>query len=175
MVIASRALVAAGLLAAALWGAPAVAQEALPVTNGPADVGTQPAPPDRPSLDALARDLGLSLLAKPGETSVRVPLAPRDWSFLKGIEPYATLSPSAVKPILDASTGLAAPDRDFAEDQWKGLGVGAGVRWRLSDRLDLFGQYLFTTLPGAHEPTASPVIRRDSESPGVKGGFSIHF
>ncbi len=84
-------------------------------------------------------------------------------------------NPSTVKPITGAEPGLAGPLREPAEDSWKGLGLGAGFQWRLSDRLDLFGQYQFMSLPGANAPTGQPLMRRETESPGVKAGFSIHF
>ena len=53
--------------------------------------------------------------------------------------------------------------------------MGAGVKWHLSDRVDLFGQYLFMSLPGSDASTGSPAMRRDVESPGLKAGFSIQF
>jgi opacity protein-like surface antigen len=104
-----------------------------------------------------------------------VPLAPGDWSFLKGVQPYALFNPSTVRPIGGVQPALSGLLREPAEDSWKGLGVGAGVQWHLSDRLDLFGQYQFLSLPGADTPTGSPLTRREAEGPGVKAGLSIHF
>ncbi len=170
-----RPLIAVSLLAVAL-ARPAAAQEAVPLRDdSSADGRTRQAQPDKAFLDALAKDLGLSLSTKPSESALRVPLMPSEWSLLRGMQPYAALSPSAARPVIDGGTALAAPDRETVEDPWRGLGVGAGVKWHLSDRLDLFGQYQFMTLPGGNAPTGSPFIRRDLETPGVKGGFSIHF
>ena len=170
-----RALVGISLVAGVVPSGTAGAQEALPPRDGPAlDSGTSTPKPDT-LLDALAKDLRLSLSARPDETTLRLPLAPEEWSFFKGVQPYAAVSPSLVRPVTEGGAGLAAPNRESTEDPWKGLGLGAGVKWRLSDRLDLFGQYLFTTLPGGDAPTSTPIMRRDIENPGVKGGFSIHF
>ncbi len=164
------------LVAGGLLGQTAGAQEALPLKDGTAfDNGPSAAKPGHSLLDAIAKDLRLGFLATPDETTLRLPLAPGEWSLLKGVQPYAMLSPSTVRPITEAGIGLAAPARDPAEDPWKGLGVGAGLRWHLSDRLDLFGQYQFMSLPGGSAPTGSPLLRRETESPGVKGGLSIHF
>ena len=162
-------LVVGGLLAQA-----AASQEGLLAVDA---IGSGPgAPKTDPSfLAGIAKDLGLTLLTSPGQATLRVPLAPGDWSLLKGVQPYAMFNPSTVKPITGAEPGLTEPLREPTEDSWKGLGLGAGFKWRLSDRLDLFGQYQFISLPGANAPTGSPLMRRDVESPGVKAGFSIHF
>ena len=114
-------------------------------------------------------------MTTPGHSTVRLPLAPGNWSFFKDVQPYAAFSPSTLKPITEAEPGLAAPPREAGDDPWKGLGVGAGFKWRLSDRVDLFGQYQFMSLPGANAPTGSPFMRRETETPGVKAGFQIHF
>jgi len=131
--------------------------------------------PDRSVLDAITKTPSFSLLASSDQATLRLPLTPGDWSLLKGVQPYATLSPSVVKPIAGAELGLAAPFHESAEDSWKGLGIGAGFQWRLSDRLDLFGQYQFMSLPGSNAPTGSPFMKREVESPGLKAGLSIHF
>jgi len=124
-------------------------------------------------LDFGAKEQGYSL-SSPRQTTLWLPLAPAEWSLFKGVRPFATISPSTIGPIR-ADPGLLGSPRDAPEDSWKGLGVGAGFQWRLSDRLDLFGQYQFMSLPGANAPTGSPLMRRDTEGPGVKAGFSIHF
>jgi hypothetical protein len=75
----------------------------------------------------------------------------------------------------DGLIGLAVPDREALTDLSHGLGLGAGFSWRLSDRLDLFGEYLFRAQPGGGVPGTSPVLRPDVEGTGLKGGFSIRF
>ena len=120
---------------------------------------------------------GLALTSKsPGQTTLWLPLAPSEWSLFKGMRPFATFSPSTLEPITRSEPGSATTLRDpTAEDSWKGLGLGAGFQWRLTDRLDLFGQYQFMSLPGANSPTGNPYMRRETESPGLKAGFTIHF
>lgn len=169
-----RTLLMVPLFACALLAQMAAAQES-PSPLDLIDSGPVTTRSDRSLLDGIAKDLGLTLLADRDQTTFRLPLAPEDWSLLKGMRPYATLSPSTVRPITGAELGLAAPFREAAEDPWKGLGLGAGLRWHLSDRLDLFGQYQFMSLPGANAPTGSLFMRREIENPGPKAGLSIHF
>ena len=159
--------------AISLLGQAAVAQEPR-ASKDALDVATITAAPDRNFLDSLAKDLNLSLMTNPGQNTVRLPLTPGNWSFFKDVQPYAALSPSTVKPITEAE-GLSAPLREPGEDPWKGLGVGAGLKWRLSDRVDLFGQYQFMSLPGANSSTGSPFLRRETENPGIKAGVQIHW
>jgi len=151
------------------------AEETLPAKDWSLtdSLGVQPRA-DKSFLDSIAGDLKLNLWPGADERTVRVPLAPGEWSLLKDVQPFAALSPSSARVLTDAT--LSGANREAADDPWKGLGVGAGVNWRLSDRVDLFGQYLFMSLPGGNAPAGgSPIIRRDVETPGVKGGFSIHF
>ena len=161
------------VVAAGPLGHSAGAQEAR-VSKDAIDVGPSAPAPDRSFLDGLAKDLNLSLMTTPGQSTVRLPLTPGNWSFFKDVKPYAALSPSSVKPITDAE-GLSAPLREPGEDPWKGLGVGAGLKWHLSDRVDLFGQYQFMSLPGGNSSTGSPFFRRETEKPGINAGLQIHF
>jgi hypothetical protein len=138
----------------------------------PVGGATSAPPPDRSFLDILARDLGLSLSTS-SEANLTVPLAPSQWSF-SGLRPYAALSPRMLRPVGDRLTGLAVPDRESEADLSHGLGIGAGISWRLSDRLGVFGQYLFRANPTGL-PAGNPTLRPDLESPGLKGGLSIRF
>ncbi len=162
------------VIAGGLLGRLAGAQDG-PGSGSGLDAGPAASAPDRGFLDGLAKDLNLSLLATPGHGTVMLPLAPGNWSFFKSVQPYAAFSPSTLKPLTEAEPGLSAPSREASEDPWKGLGVGAGFKWRLSDRLDFFGQYQFMSLPGANSPTSSPLMRRETENPGIKAGFQIHW
>jgi opacity protein-like surface antigen len=177
IVIASRwlgTLLVVSLVAGGLLGQAAAGQEGASVSegmeNGPGAIDL-----DRSVLAGLAKDPALTLRVSPDEPTLRLPLAPGDWSLFKGVQPYATLSPSVVKPITGAELGLAAPFHETAEDSWKGLGIGAGFQWHLSDRLDLFGEYQFMSLPGGNAPTGSPFMKRETETQGLKAGLSIHF
>ena len=122
-----------------------------------------------------SRDLALTSKS-PGQTTLWLPLTPSEWILFKGMRPFATFSPSTLEPITRPEPRLATTLRDpTAEDSWKGLGLGAGFQWRLTDRLDLSSQYQFMSLPGANAPTGSPYMRRETESPGLKAGLTIHF
>jgi hypothetical protein len=128
---------------------------------------------DQAVLDAVVRDLGISLLDKPENTLLRLPLAPGRWSFFGRMQPYASLGPR-VSTQAEEPTGLALPLRE-TDELSKGLGVGAGLNWRLTDRLELFGEYQLLNMG---KPTIQPdsaLGRRDVETPGLKGGFSIRF
>jgi hypothetical protein len=155
----TRSLAMAAALAAALVTQPAAAAETA----------------EKSVLDGLVKDLGLSLLSKPEDTTVRLPLAQGGSSLLGRVQPYASLSPRVIRPGADDVRGLAAPVRDPAEDLSKGVGVGAGVSWHLSDRLEVFGQYQLMSVRGRTAPTDSPLGRRDIDNPGMKGGLSIRF
>jgi hypothetical protein len=129
-------------------------------------------PADPSVLDMIVKDLGLSFLAKPEETYVRLPLSPGAWTLF-GARPYASVGPR-VRTFMEEAAGLAAPSRDPADDLSKGVGVGAGLNWNLGDRLELFGEYQLFSLRGRSGTAGNPFGRRE-ESPGLKGGFSIRF
>ena len=168
---AAEALSIAGVPATPQPGQTVTASLAPPLTA----VQFTEAVPTDVGLDLIAKDVRFDLLTRPEAVSVRLALTPSDWSLLKGIQPYVALSPSTVRPISESGLGLAAPNRETADEPWKGLGMGAGIQWHLTDRLDFFGQYQFVTLPGASASTGSPIMRRDSDNPGVRAGFSLHF
>jgi len=161
------------IVATGSFGHSASAEETR-VSKDAFDVGPSAPAPDRNFLDGLAKDLNLSLTTTSGQNTVRLPLAPGNWSLFKDVKPYAALSPSTVKPITEPE-GLSAPVREPGEDPWKGMGVGAGLKWHLSDRVDLFGQYQFMALPGGNSSTGSPFFRRETEKPGINAGLQIHF
>ena len=167
-------LVGASLGATALLVSPAGAQDTPSLVDAVA-IPASPVPADRALLDAMVKDIGLSL-ARSGEYGLRVPLMPKEWSF-NGLRPYAALSPRVLKPVTDGlQLGLAMPTRESTEDLSHGLGLGAGLQWQLSDRLGLFGEYLFQATPGAGVSSSTPTLRPDAESPaGLKGGFSLRF
>jgi len=171
----STALAGLSLLVCLVGGQAARAQDASPSPpDRPFTLEPAQARPSESVLDLVAKDVRFDLMARPDAVTVRLPLASADWSLFKAVQPFVALSPSTVKPI-EGAIGLAVPSREVTDQPWKGLGMGAGVQWHLSDRLDLFGQYQFVTLPGATSSTGSPIMRRDSDNPGLKAGFSLHF
>jgi len=152
---------------------PAHAQESEPGMEVGAQVAS-PAPADKALLDAMVKDFGLSL-SRADDSSLRVPLTPKEWSF-SGLRPYAALGARTLRPVTDGLIGLALPTRDSTDDFSHGLGVGAGLEWQLTERLGLFGEYLFQKTPGTNGPTNIPTLRPGAESPaGLKGGFSFRF
>jgi hypothetical protein len=170
-----RPLVVASLAVAALLVQTAAGEGTRPRSDLWPVAGAPAAPsPDPDFLANLAKEWRLSLLPSAGELSLRMPLAPGEWK-LSGLRPYAVLSPRVWRPAMDGLTGLAVPDRESALDPSHGLGIGPGVSWHLSDRLDLFGQYLFRATPSTAVPGSSPILQPDAESSGLKGGFSIRF
>jgi hypothetical protein len=129
---------------------------------------------DRAVLDNVVKDLGLTLLSRPSDPAVRLPLNPGGWSFFGRVQPYASLGPRVTTEIDDVA-GLAAPLRGPADEFSKGVGVGAGVNWHLSDRLQLFGEYQLFNMRGLGGRADYGFGSRDLESPTLKGGFSIRF
>ena len=130
-------------------------------------------PRDQTVLDGVVKDLGLTLLAKPEETFVRLPLAPQRWSLFGRLQPYASLSSRVYAPG-DEVTGLAAPIRE-TDVLSKGVEVGAGLSWHLSDRLQLFGEYQLLNMGGRNGQADGSLGRRELEAPELKGGFSFRF
>jgi hypothetical protein len=153
----ARLLFVAAVLAGLFWAPPAGAGDAR----------------DQTVLDSVVKDLGITLLTKPDDTFVRVPLAPQRWSLFGRMQPYASLSPRAHAPA-EELTGLAAPIRE-TDALSKGVDVGAGVSWHLSDRFELFGEYQLLNMGGRNAQPDAPLGRHDFDAPSLKGGFSIRF
>jgi len=153
----ARSLLVAAVLAGLVWAPPVGAEN----------------PRNQTVLDSVVKELGLTLLDKPDDTFVRLPLAPQRWSLLGRIQPYASLSPRAYAPAEEA-TGLAMPIRE-TDALSKGVDVGAGMSWHLSDRFELFGEYQLLNMGGRNAQPDVPLGRRDLDAPSLKGGFSIRF
>jgi hypothetical protein len=168
-----RLLLSSSLIGVMALNHPVAAEETPrpdPLATGQA---TSAPPPDKSFLDALAKDLGLSL-SRSSEFNLTLPLSPSQWT-LGGLRPYAVVSPRVWRPVSEGTTGLATPERETEADLSHGLGLGAGLTWRLSNRFDLFGQYLFRANPSGNSPAGNPTLRPDLDVPGLKGGFSIRF
>lgn len=129
---------------------------------------------DQSALDTVAKDLGVNLLSKPDETLLRLPLAPQRWSLFGRVQPYASLGPRTYQSA-DDIVGLAAPLRE-SDEFARGVGVGAGMSWHLSDRFELFGEYHVLNMGGrGGAQPESGITRREFDSPGLKAGLSIRF
>ncbi len=119
---------------------------------------------------------GLGLLSTHEESTLRVSLTPGQWALSGRVQAYAALSSRVVRLGTDGVSGLAAPARETTGNVWRGLGLGPGVNWRLSDTLELFGEYRFQPGPDSGASAGRPSIRREPEiTPRMKVGFSIRF
>lgn len=169
-----RLAILVGSTTLAVLAAPAFAQDAGSSPRDPS-ARTAAVPPVAAALDGIARDLGVSLLAPAEEPTVRVPLKAGDWTLLGRMQPYAALSARTIKPDLLEASGVTAPARESRiDDPSNGVGIGGGLSWRLSDRLDLFGEYLFVPRPRSSSSSASST-RRDADPPELKGGVTVKF
>ena len=80
---------------------------------------------DQVVLDSVVKDLGISLLSKPENTMLRLPLAPGNWSLFGRLKPYASLGPR-VYTQAEEPTALAVPLRE-ADRLRQGHRRGRGV------------------------------------------------
>jgi hypothetical protein len=165
------------LAAAVTWAAGAAA----PATGQKLDPGRQVdwelrSPIGASSaLRALVSEGELGLYAEPDDPTRRIPLRPRGRGLLGGEWlPYATIRPSG--PLFESDTasaaGLHGPEPRY--DLSRGLDVGAGLSWHLSQGLSLFGEYRL--LPIRPAPAGiGDAHGREAEGPELKGGVHIRF
>jgi hypothetical protein len=124
----------------------------------------QAEPPAVPGqLDRLVKDLGLSLLHGPLGSLLAVSLG-----TAREIRPYASIGGS---PGLGRLDDPLDPHRDLSR-----LGdsteLGAGLSWRLGDRLELFGEYRFLSIRPSLDDRGRSVRDPDDQ---LQGGLSIRF
>ena len=120
-------------------------------------------------LDAL----DLSVVREGSESTLRVPLAGReDNRPERRLIPYLTVGSSF---LTDSSIrDSAVPYEDATRQQQSGMDMGAGLAWKVSKRLELFGEYRFLRMnPDPTGPAGGGVLHRDTDGPFLKGGFSI--
>jgi hypothetical protein len=118
--------------------------------------------------------LDLSVVRDGTESTLRVPLAPRDDARAASrIVPYLSVGSSFLVGG-DAREGSATLYEDTVRAQRKGMDVGAGLAWRISNRLELFGEYRFLRMnPDPAESVGAGFLHRDVDGPFLKGGFQI--
>ena len=117
--------------------------------------------------------LDLSVVREGGESTLRVPLAGReDNRTERRLVPYLSVGSSF---LTDSSIrDSAVPYEDASRQQQSGMDMGAGLAWKLSKRLELFGEYRFLRMnPDLTGAAGSGVLQRDTDGPFLKGGFSI--
>ena len=125
-------------------------------------------------LRSLVSEGELGLYAEPDDPTRRIPLGQRRGLLGGEWLPYATIRPSG--PLFEGDTARAAglhgvePRYDLS----RGLDVGAGLSWHLSQGLSLFGEYRF--LPIRPVPAGiGDAHGREAEGTELKGGVHIRF
>jgi hypothetical protein len=118
--------------------------------------------------------LDLSVVRDGTESTLRVPLAPRDDARAASrIVPYLSVGSSFIVDG-DARDRAATLYEDTVRAQRKSMDVGAGLAWRISNRLELFGEYRFLRMsPDPAESIGGGLLHRDVDGPFLKGGFQI--
>jgi hypothetical protein len=118
--------------------------------------------------------LDLSVERDGAERSLRVPLAPREDSRALGrvVVPY--LSVGSTTQVDSSLRDNTVPYENVARGQRSGMDMGAGLAWKVSDRMELFGEYRFLRMnPDPAEAVGGGVLNRDVDGPYLKGGFTI--
>jgi len=120
--------------------------------------------------------LDISVVRDGTESALRMPLAPgedaRDSARFGRFVPYVSVGAS----LLEQETGRDAtgPPFEDARNPRKGVEIGAGVTWKLFERVELFGEYRFLNVnPDPAESASTGLFRRDLDGPTLKGGINI--
>ena len=120
--------------------------------------------------------LDLSVVRDGTERALRVPLAPaddaRDPARFGRFVPYVSVGASLFLPDIGRDTTSSL--YEDARNPRKGMEVGAGVAWKIFERVELFGEYRFLHVnPDPAEAGGGGVFRRDLDGPTLKGGINI--
>jgi hypothetical protein len=121
-------------------------------------------------------NLDLSLVRDGTESALRVPLGPaedaRDTARFARFMPYLSVGASLFTP--ESGRDAASPLYEDARNPRKGMEVGAGLTWKLFERVELFGEYRFLHVnPDPAESAGAGMFRRDLDGPTLKGGINI--
>src|SRR5262245_24267799 len=118
--------------------------------------------------------IDLSVVRDGSESTLRVPLAPREDSRAIGrlVVPYLSVGSTFLTDSNIRDSGV--PYEDMSRAQKSGMDMGAGLAVKLSKRVELFGEYRFLRMnPDPTEAVGGGVLHRDVDGPYLKGGFSI--
>ena len=160
-----RPLVAAGFLGVLAAGPVAAEPDSL---QGLSFLDPMPASTTTPPLGGL----DLSVVRDGTESTLRVPLSRDDSRGAARLLPY--LSVGSTFPSDNPRSAPTSVYEDLRNPTRRGMDVGAGLTWRVGERVELFGEYRFLRVNP--DPTAAiggGVLHRDVEGPYLKGGFSI--
>lgn len=121
-------------------------------------------------------NLDLSVVRDGTESALRVPLGPgeepRDPARFGRFMPYVSVGASLFAP--DSGRDATSPLYEDTRNPRKGMDVGAGLAWKLFERVELFGEYRFLHVnPDPMESVGGGSFRRDVDGPTLKGGLNI--
>lgn len=120
--------------------------------------------------------LDISVVRDGTESALRMPLAPgddaRDSARFSRFVPYLSVGANLLG--LDSGRDATGPLFEDARNPRKGVEVGAGVAWKLFERVELFGEYRFLHVnPDPADAASTGLFRRDLDGPTLKGGINI--
>ena len=120
--------------------------------------------------------LDISVVRDGTESALRMPLAPgddaRDSARFSRFVPYLSVGANLLG--LDSGRDATGPLFENARNPRKGVEVGAGVAWKLFERVELFGEYRFLHVnPDPADAASTGLFRRDLDGPTLKGGINI--
>src|SRR5499426_1946321 len=117
--------------------------------------------------------LDLSVVRDGSESTLRVPLAPREDSRAIGrLIPYLSVGSTFLTDSSIRDSGV--PYEDMSRAQKSGMDMGAGLAVKVTKNVELFGEYRFLRMnPDPTEAVGGGVLHRDVDGPYLKGGFSI--
>ncbi len=118
--------------------------------------------------------LDLSVVRDGTESALRVAPGedPRDPARFGRFVPYVSVGSSLLAP--DSGRDPRSPLYEDARNPRKGMEVGAGLAWKLFERVELFGEYRFLQVnPAPAESVGGGLFGRDVEGPTLKGGLNI--
>lgn len=120
--------------------------------------------------------LDVSVVRDGTESALRMPLAPgddaRDSARFSRFVPYLSVGANLLG--LDSGRDATGPLFENARNPRKGVEVGAGVAWKLFERVELFGEYRFLHVnPDPADAASTGLFRRDLDGPTLKGGINI--
>lgn len=120
--------------------------------------------------------LDISVVRDGTESALRMPLAPgddaRDSARFSRFVPYLSVGANLLG--LDSGRDATGPLFEDARNPCKGVEVGAGVAWKLFERVELFGEYRFLHVnPDPADAASTGLFRRDLDGPTLKGGINI--
>lgn len=121
---------------------------------------------------SLLGALDLSVVRDGPESTLRVPLTRDDARATGRLSPYLSVGSGF---LTDESRAGGTPlYEDLRIPAHRGMDVGAGLAWRLRERVELFGEYRFLRVnPDPTDAIGGGLLHRDVEGPYLKGGFSI--